>query len=211
MHRVSIGAVVSSYKNDTRHTINTKAKPGFCIGYKSELFLERKWGLIFGLEYFNQGMAFNGYYVAPNHTYLFDETYSYKHELRVQEVHLPIGVKIAFNSEKDKPYSPYCLLGVGARYIISSYTLITNDSTGDAVFDNKSDVSFEYQFITKGLNTFFYGGLGLQSNFRKSSRAAFFEVSYKYGLSRLYYAGYRNSNDLKIKDAHLTLAVGFRF
>jgi len=211
MHRGSFGAVISSYKNHPLHTINTKPKPGFCISYKSEILLGKKANLLGGLEYFNQGLSFKGYYLAPGNTYLFDETYVYMHEVRIQEIHLPIALKIAFNSEKDKFYTPYFFLGIGARYIISSYALITNDSTGNAVYDSKSDVDFQYQFVTKKLNTFFQGGLGLQTNFRKSGGAAFFEITYKYGVSRLNYTGYRNSNNLYIKDAHVTFAIGVRF
>ena len=209
-HRIGVGVVSSFYKNNALHTINTKAKPGFCISYKSELFLGRKTNLLLGLEYFSHGVSFNGYYSAPGNTYLFDETYSYKHELRIQELQLPLAVKLAFNSEKDKPFTAYLFGGVGARYIFSSYAVITNDSTGNAVYDSKVNVDLKYRFI-KGLNTFLHIGFGLQSNFRKSGGAAFFEVTYKYGISPLHYAGYKHSNDLDIKDAHLAFLVGFRF
>lgn len=211
-HRLGGGAVVSFYKNNSFHTINTKAKPGFCISYKAEIFMGRKTNLLGGLEYFSHGLSFNGYYSAPGHTYLFDKTFSYKHELRIQEIQLPIGVKVAFNTEKDKLYTPYFFGGVGARYIVGSYALITNDSSGAAVYDDKAKIDFQYQWQwIKGLNTFFHGGLGLQANFRKSGGAAFFEITYKYGISRLHYSGYQNSNNLYIKDSHLAFSVGFRF
>ena len=210
-HRISAGDLVSYYKNNPLHTINTKAKPGFCLSYKSEILLGKKTNLLIGMEYFNQGLSFDGYYSAPGHTYLFDKTFSYKHELRIQELQLPLAVKISFNQEKTHFYSPYLFLGVGARYIFNSYAIITNDSTGNTVYDDKAKVDFQYQFVAKGLNAFFHGGLGLQTNFRKSGGAAFFEITYKYGISRLHYTGYQNSNDLYIKDAHLAFMVGFRF
>ncbi len=210
-HRISVGPVVSKYKNNSLHTINTKAKPGFCLSYKTEVFLGKKTNLLLGLDYFNQGLSFNGYYSTPGHTYLFDKTFSYKHELRIQEFQLPIGVKIAFNQEKVHFYTPYLMLGVGVRYIFSSYAIITNDSTGNTVYDDKASVDFQYQFVAKGLNAFFHGGLGIQSNFRKTGGAAFFEIIYKYGISRLHYTGFQNSNDLYIKDAHIGISIGVRF
>ncbi|MBA3706976.1 MAG: hypothetical protein H0W84_14065 [Bacteroidetes bacterium] len=210
-HRISGGTVLSYYKNNLQHTINTKAKPGFCFSYKSEIILSKKTNALAGFEYFNHGLSFNSYFVSPGHTYLFDETYSYKHELRIQEIQIPIGIKTSFSVEKDNLYSPYFFAGVGARYIISSYALITNDSTGNAVYDDKVKTGFEYQFIMKGLNTFLFGGLGIQTNFRKTGGAAFFEMTYKYGISRLHYSGHQYSNNLNIKDAHLAFTIGFRF
>jgi hypothetical protein len=211
MHRLSLGYVASNYQNNKNHTTVTKAKPGVCISYKSELFLGRKTNLLIGLEYLNHGLSFKGYYDVPGYTYLYDKSFAYTHEFRIQEVQMPIALKLAFNREKTNVLTPYVFGGVGARYIFKSYAFIGNDSTGTSVYDNKSTVDFEYQFVTKGLNAFFLGGVGLQKNFRQTARAAFFELTYKYSISRLHYTGYQNSNNLYIKDGHLAFLLGLRF
>lgn len=209
--RISFGPVISFYKNHPQHTINTSAKTGFSASYKSEILLGRKINFMIGLEYFNQGFIFKGYYSAPGNTYLFDKTFAYTHEIRLQEIQLPIGFKKAFNNEKDNFYTPYFFGGLGARFIIGSYYVITNDSTGIAVYDGKGNIGFEYQLLAKGLNAFIQGGLGTQYNFRTSAKALFFDITYKYGISRLHYDGYRNSNNLNIKESHIAFNIGLKF
>lgn len=209
-HRLSVGGIKSFYQNHPQHTINTKAKFGFTAAYKAELLLGRRANLLIGLEYQNTGLTFQGYYKKPGYTYLFDETFPYTHELRIQEADLPISLKLSFNSEKEHPVSSYFIGGVGARYIFSSYTVITNDSTDTSPYDGKDNIDFENQLITKGLNAYFHVGLGLQYNFRNSARALFFELNYKYGISRFHYDGNENSNDLNIRDRHLVFSFGIR-
>ncbi len=155
-------------------------------------------------------MIFNGYYVDTGHTYLFDQTFPYTHELRFNEVQLPLGLKLALNSEKDHPASAYVFGGVGARYIFNSYAVISSDSTDTSPYDGKSNIGFEHQFVAKGFNAFFYGGFGVQKNFRSSAKAVFFELTYKYGISRIHYSGYRNSNNLNIKNNSLAITIGLR-
>jgi hypothetical protein len=209
-HRISVGLLKSFYKNQPEYTINTKAKTGYTASYKAELFLGKKTNLLLGLEYFNQGLTFNGYYEAPGHTYVFDKTFAYSHDLSIQEVHLPLSLKVAFNSEREHFYTPYFIGGVGARYIFSSYSVIGNDSTGITVFDQKDNIDFEHQQLVKNLSAFFQVGVGLQKNFRISAKAVFFEISYKQAISRLHYDGNKNSNDLNIKDNHLIFSIGLR-
>ncbi len=225
-NRLSIGPVMSIYKNHPQHTINTKAKLGFCASYKSEILLGRKINFLIGLDYLNHGITFHGYYSALGYTYLFDKTFAYTHEIRVKELQIPIGFKRAFNNEKDNFYTPYYFGGIGERFILSSYYVITNDSTENVVFDGKGSMNFEHQFISKvfnklfngagtsitgKLNAFFYGGIGTQYNFRTTAKALLFEITYKYGISRLHYEGYQNSNNLNIKDSHLSFSIGLKF
>ncbi|HLC83634.1 MAG TPA: outer membrane beta-barrel protein [Bacteroidia bacterium] len=209
-HRISIGAVKSYYINHPQHTRNTKAKFGFTASYKSEILLGRKTNILIGLDYFNHSVIFNGYYKAPTYTYLYDETFAYTHEIRIQEIQIPLALKITFNSEKEHFYSPYFIGGVGARYIFGAYSVISNDSTELTVYDAKDNIDFENQRVRKGLNAFYHAGLGIQYNFRDSGRALFFEVNYRYGISRFHYDGNEGSNNLNIKDNHLVFAIGMR-
>jgi hypothetical protein len=101
-HRISAGPVISFYKNNPQYTVNSKSKAGFNAAYKCEITLALKTNFLVGLEYMSQGLKFNGYYSAPNHTYLFDQTFSYSHDIQYQEVQLPFAFKIALNPEKEK-------------------------------------------------------------------------------------------------------------
>ena len=209
-HRLSVAPVKSFYKNHPKHTSGTKAQIGFCASYKSEILLGRKTNILIGLDYFNQGLKFKGYYKADTYTYIFDESYAYLHEVRIQEVQVPLMLKICFNSEKEHFYTPYFLGGIGARYIFGSYSVISNDTTGLTVYDAKDNVDFENQRLQKGLNAFYQGGLGLQYNFRDSGRAVFFEFTYRYSISRLHYDGNNHTNNLNIRDSHIVFALGMR-
>lgn len=209
-HHLSAGLIKSFYQNHPEHTKGTKAKLGFAASYQSEILLGRNAHLLIGLEYQSTGLMFKGYYKKNNYTYLFDQTYAYLHEISIQEVQLPLSIKIPFKSEKEHFYSPYFIGGIGARYIFSSYSIISNDSTGITVFDAKDNIDFENQLLLKGLNSYFHVGLGLQYNVRNSGRAIYFEIKYKYGISRLHYDGNDKSNDLNIRDGHLNFSLGFR-
>jgi hypothetical protein len=210
-HRISVGPVFSFYKNDPHFTINTKAKIGANASYKTEILLGRKTNVLLGLEYMSQGLKFNGYYADTGYTYLYDETFSYTHELRYNEIQLPVGLKLALNSEKESPVTPYLTGGVGARYIINSYIVISSDSTETTPYDGKGTIAFEHEIIAKNLNAFFFGGIGLQKNYRSTSKAIFFELAFKRGFSRIHYTGHENSNNINIRERSLTVLFGLRF
>ncbi len=225
-HTLSIAPALSMYKNHPQHTADTKRKPAFNASYKAEIRFDRRASFLIGLDYLSQGFTFRGYYVSPGYTYLFDKTYAYTHEVRVQEVQVPIGFKKMFNNEKDNFYTPYFYGGAGLRYLFSSYYIINNDSTETVVYDGKGTMDFEYQVFTriankifngkgssftKKMNSFIYAGFGIQRNMRGTGKAVFFDISYKYGISRLHYTGYNNSNNLNIKDSQLLFSVGYKF
>ena len=210
-HRITAGPVISFYKNNTQHTVNTKAKAGFNAAYKCELTLGRKTNFLVGLEYMSQGLKFNGYFSAPNHTYLFDETFAYSHEIRFQEIQLPLAFKIAFSPEKDNRFSSYFFLGPGFRYIVKSTAFIESDSTQETVLDGTTDLTFENHIVDQHFNAFLHAGMGIQKNFRDTGKALFIEFTYKYNISRLHYIGDKNSNNLNIKNNSLSICVGVRF
>lgn len=210
-HRISAGPVLSFYKNNSLHTINTKAKAGFNASYKCEVLLGRKTNLLVGLEYMSQGLKFKGYYSAPNHTYLFDETFSYTHEIRFQEIQLPLAFKISLSPEKDNRLSSYFFLGPGFRYIIKSTAFIESDSTEMTMMDGITDLTFENHIVDKHFNAFLHAGFGFQKNFHDTGKAFFLEFTYKYNISRLHYIGNHDTNNLNIKNNSLSICIGYRF
>ncbi len=210
-HQLGVGPVLSFFKNNKNLTANTKAKTGYNAAYKIEILLKKQTSFITGIDYYSQGLTFKGYYSALGNTYLFDQTYPYTHEIRYNEIQLPLYFKLALNKEKDNFYTSYIFGGVGFRYLFNSYIIIVNDSTSTTPYDGKGSISFENFTISKNINANFQAGFGIQKNFRTTNKAMFLEFTYRYGLSRIYYEGHTNSNDLKIKDASLGITFGFRF
>jgi hypothetical protein len=210
-HRISVGPVFSFYKNDPHFAVNTKSKIGANVAYKTEILLGRRTNVLLGLEYMSQGLKFNGYYADTGYTYLFDETFAYTHELRYNELQLPVGLKLALNSEKEYAATPYLIGGVGARYIFNSYITISSDSTETSPYDGKGSIGFEHELFAKGLNAFFFGGIGIQKNYRSTAKAIFFELTFKRGFSRIHYEGYQKSNNINIRDRNLAITLGLRF
>lgn len=210
-HRMSFSPLASFYKNDPHLTSNTKSKVGFCVSYKAEFISGRRMNYIAGLEYVNQHFMFNGYFAAPGHTYIFDKTYSYAHDIQVQELQIPLGVKVALASETSYDYTPYFTGGMKFRYLLKSYTVITDDSTQTSVYDgNQPSITFESNIPTSRLNTCLFMGMGLQRNFRGMGRAVFFEITFNQGLSRFQYSGYNNSNNLAISNSFLAFTFGWK-
>jgi hypothetical protein len=209
-HRVSVGPVLSLYKNDPHYTVNTKGKLGANVAYKIEIPIARHTNLLFGLEYMSHSLTFHGYYADTGHTYIYDQTYSYAHEIRYNEAQMPLGLKLAFNNEKEFAVTPYLFGGIGARYIFSSYIVISSDSTKTTPYDGKGTIDFEHQRIYKNLNGFYYGGVGIQKNYRTSGRALFVELTFKRGYSRVHYSGFQNSNKVYFRDNNFALTFGFR-
>jgi len=209
-HRISAGPVISLFKNDPHFTINTKAKAGANVAYKTEILLGRKTNVLLGLEYMSQGLKFNGYYADTGFTYLYDETFAYTHELRYNEVQLPIGLKLAFNGDKESPYTGYLFGGIGFRYIFSSYVVISSDSTETTPYDGKGTIGFEHELVMKGFNAFYHGGLGIQKNYRATGKSVFLELTFKRGFSRIHYTGHENSNNINFRDNNLAITFGLR-
>lgn len=216
-HRLSIAPVKSFYKNHTEHTINTTGKTGLNLGYTAEYFFGENVNLLFGLGFMAQRFSFQGYFDAPGYTFVYDESYAYTHTVKFQEVNLPIGLKYAFISEEDNYFSPYATAGLSIRYIVHSKNLIMNDSSTTEVYDDSGTLSFENNIgkmralpDLKNLNGYFFFGLGGQYNFRGSAKSIFLELNYKFGLSRLHYKGYNDSNNLFIKNSNLSFTIGVR-
>jgi len=210
-HRMSFSPLASFYKNDPHFTTNTKSKVGFCVSYKAEFISGRRMNYTAGIEYVNQHLTFHGYFVAPGHTYIFDKTFAYQHDVQVQELQIPIGVKIALASETSYDYTPYFTGGMQFRYLLKSYTVITDDSTKTSVYDgNQPSITFESNIPSPKINACVYAGMGLQRNYRGTGRAIFFEITFNKGFSRFQYSGHNNSNNIAISNSFLAFTFGWK-
>jgi hypothetical protein len=218
-YRLGLAPVTCFYKKYRDPNItNLKANAGFCATLKAEIFSGGRTNLLFGVEYLSQAFTFEGYYAAPGYTYVYDGTFPYSHYSRVQEIDAPIGIKTSFISEEENYFSPYFSGGFAPRYIVTSYSLIVNDSSGITMLDGKGKIDFENNIgvlpgipMVRKLNGFVYGGVGVQYNFRGSAKAIFFEITYKYGLSRFNYHGFNNSNSVFVKNSNMGFVLGVRF
>jgi hypothetical protein len=210
-HRISGGAMLSFFGKDP-HAL-TKVNPlfGFTAGYASEIDIIDNLNLLVGLTYTNQALQFNGYYVAPGHTYIFDNSFAYTHRLRFQNIQLPISLKFNLNTEADNAYTPYLMLGFGFSYLYNAKASITSDSTGNRIYNGKADLAFENFVFNKKFNSFFQGGFGIQKNMRKKEKALFLDFIYKYDIARLYYTGHEDSNAIRFRNSSLSVVVGLKF
>jgi hypothetical protein len=210
-HRISAGPMLSFFGKDP-HAF-TKVNPlfGFTVNYNSEIGIVDNLNLLVGLTYTNQALQFNGYYVAPGYTYIFDNSFAYTHRLRFQNIQLPISLKLNLNTDDDHAYTPYFMLGFGFSYVYSSTASITSDSTGNNVYNGKTDLAFENFVFNKKFNSFFQGGFGIQKNMRKKERALFLDLVYKYDISRLYYEGHQHSNAVRFRNSSISVVVGLKF
>jgi hypothetical protein len=210
-HRFSAGATFSFFSKDPHVVKSIRPLIGYTANYNCEIELFDNSNLLVGLSYTALGAQFQAYYAAPGYTYAFDGTFAYTHRLRYQLAQLPIAMKIHFNSEADNSVTPYLMVGIGFSYLLSATTTIVSDSTDMKVYKGGADLTNENSVILKGLNSFAQAGLGIQKNNRNNGRALFLEFLYKYDVSRLHYAGHKNSNRVNFRNSNISVVVGMKF
>ncbi len=210
-HRISGGSMLSFFGKDPHNLSKVNSLFGFTVNYNCEINIIDNVSVLAGITYANQAVQFNGYFVAPGYTYIFDNSFAYTHRLRFQSAQLPLTLKLSLNDDADKPYTPYFLLGFGFSYLYSAKTSIISDSTENKVYKGKTDLAFENFLFNNKLNSFFQGGFGIQKNIRKKERALFLDFMYKFDISRLHYTGYQNSNAVRFRNSNLSVIVGFKF
>jgi hypothetical protein len=208
--RLYAGAVIPFYTNNPDHTAETRGGFAFNIGFKRTFRIFDN-SLETGLEYVNHEVSFRSYYFAPGYSKLYDKTFPFIHDLKINELQLPIIFKQTFGKETKHQATSYFTVGWIWRYFVYSSTSIQSINDGIQVYDGKTDVTFEYPFPWAHFGSLLQGGLGLQFNNIQKQTALFFEVNYKYGISRFHYVGNGNTNDLFIKDSNISINVGYKF
>lgn len=208
--RLYAGIVIPFYMNNPDHTEETKKGFAFNVGFK-RTFKLLSTNIETGLEYINHGLSFRSYYFAPGYSKLYDKTYPFTHTIRINEFQLPIVLKQSLGRETKSRATSYFTVGWAWRYLVYSKTSIESMSDGVQVYDGKTNTSFEYPFPWGRFGSILQGGLGLQFNNLLTQSALFFEVNYKYGISRFHYVGKQNTNSLFIKDSNISINVGYKF
>lgn len=211
----------SIYKVDTRHSMPATARMGFGGNARLEMVFTRNFRILLGADVISQSCSFNTYYFAKNQSQIFDLDYHYQHSLRTWELHIPLMFRLAFTrNEDDVDNSVYGLCGWATKVHVAAHTNVTNLDDGQEVYNGKTRLDFENWFIGKKFGNELVAGIGLTHRFHHSPESVFFELIYRYGLSRYTYYGnptgglgsYNgdSTNSLLMKNASLSFGIGFR-
>jgi hypothetical protein len=209
--RVYTGPILGFYNNNEDYTANTKALFSFTVGMKWEYKFNGLASLGIGAEYVSHGLAFDSYYFAPGQQTFYDKTFPFVHKARLHEAHAPILFKYNFTKENDTPMNGYLMVGWGYRYIFASNTTITSKATGDFAYVGNIQASMEYKLFTRNGGSMLLGGIGFERNFQVKHTSIYMELLYKYGLSRFRYNGSGTADPFYIKDAFLSVNMGYKF
>ncbi|TND00867.1 MAG: hypothetical protein FD123_4325 [Bacteroidetes bacterium] len=203
--------LMSFFKTDDRHSSPANPRTGFGLNARTEFIFTEEFRIFTGLEFLSQACTFNTYYFATGHSTYYDKVFDYTHGLRTYEVHLPVVFRLGLmRNESDLNNAVYMLGGWAMKYQLAARSRVEKITTGEEVWKGKATLDFENWFIRPSIGNVLVGGLGLDHRFNHSDESVFFEVIYRYGLSRYIYSGNVDTNDLVIKNASLSFAVGFR-
>ena len=104
--RIYGGAVIPFYINNPDHTVETKGGFAFNIGFKRTFRIFDN-SLETGIEYVNHEVSFRSYYFAPGYSKLYDKTFPFLHDLKINELQLPIIFKQTFGKETKNQATSY--------------------------------------------------------------------------------------------------------
>jgi hypothetical protein len=209
--RIYFGPAIASYKNNTDFTVNTRPRMGVNLGVRFEYMFNGYNSLCFAAEYLTHGLSFDSYYFDLGQVTLYDKTFPYHHQARLHEAQLPVLFKYNFQKENNKARNTYLLIGWGYRYILASYSYITNISNGRAAWEGPTDATAENPLLLKRGSSMLMAGIGFERNNLPKERAIYLELLYKYGLSRFQYNGSGTAAPFFIKDAFTCINVGAKF
>jgi hypothetical protein len=210
--RLEAGLVFGYYNPDAHYTNNSQALGGYELGLKIETPPVYKSSFITGCELFNQSLSFNSYYFAKGYSFLYNPSEEiYNHSINFTELHFPFEYKISFSPENKKVSTWYVLIGWVYRFLLNDNTLVTNNNTGNFVFEGQNNLLFKYPLFSNSASSAIAIAFGWQRNFLKNGDAIFVELAYDYGLSPIIYTGNdQGSNYIEFTDNTLSLKIGMR-
>jgi len=203
--------IVSFFTTDPRHSAPAIPRTGFGLNGRVEFIFSEQFRIFTGFDLLSQSCSFNTYYFAQGHSFFYDNNYNYLHSLRTFELHWPVLFRVGLTrDENDANNSVYFLAGWAMKYQMGARSTVLQITSGQEVWSGKAQMDFENWFLTPRIGNVLVGGLGFNKRFNHSEESVFFEAVYRYGLSRSIYYGNGTSNELLIRNASLSLAVGFR-
>lgn len=186
---------------------NVKTAFSFNLGLKKTITVFNS-DFDIGLEYVNQSLTLDSYFFANGYSVIYDKNFLFEHDLNINELELPILFRKTFGKETRSKVTTYLNIGWALRYFAYSSTSIQDLNTGIQVYEGKTNIKFEYPFISDRLGNLYQAALGMQFNNIRTRKALFIEMSFKLALSRIEYTGINNSNDLLIRDCSINFTIG---
>jgi hypothetical protein len=204
--------VISRYQNDSRISANTHSLMGYGFSIRTELPLSKGVKFVPGIEVLSNGLSFDSYYFAPGNSVLFDKNFIYNHTIRCYELGIPLLIRFNLTPREDVSYhSFYFDAGWEIKYNLSVHSTILNSQDGSLVYDGDISLPYENHFLGKDIGNYVVAGLGYVRNFLPAKNSVFFDLSYRYGLSRNMYTGNMNSNYLFFRNTSVSVGIGIRF
>lgn len=210
--RFDFGLVFAFYKNDPHYTNSTEPSGGYTIGVKEEIPVFHYSSLLFGFDFYKEGISFNSYYFAKGYSFLYIPSEEvYNHNISIDEVHFPVEYKFSFGPETKSIRTCYGLIGWVYRLIIYDNALVTDTRNGNFVFEGQDNLNYKYSLFTNTGSAVIEAGLGYQRNGLKNENAFFVEITFGYGISPLHYDGNgMGSNDITFTMNTLAIKVGIK-
>ncbi len=210
--RVGISPVLSLYKSNKNHTLNTRPKMAFIFSWKEEIRLDRnnREFLMVGAEYMLHGLSFNSYYFYADSLKLYTpDRLKYKYSLTIHEIDFPIQLKHSFQKENNTIFSSYIFAGYCYRWLIDSRLKVTEN--GNELENKYEPVTFKIGSGSPKNSSFFNLGAGFQKNTALRQNAVFAEIQFRYSLSPLYFSDSFAPSSLYTTNHFLLITVGLKF
>lgn len=211
--RSSFNPALSIYKPNPNFMGSSKALQGLGFSIKTEMRFKKRATTRFltGLEYYKEGIRFNGYYFAQGHSSIYDGNLNYSHKLSFNEMFIPFLVKQNNNDEDQNQNSFYFMAGWGLRINANAKTEITQNSNGTVIYSDQTKIIYEHPLIGKSIGSTLLLGAGYEYKLPEMKNGIFFEGLFHFNLTRVKYKGNGTSNDITFSKHTFGIGIGFEF
>ncbi len=207
-YRLGFAPVLSFYKNNPYHTSSNTASPAYNFSFLTEIRINKRVAFLTGLEYLLHGLNFNSYYFPDGATRVYNNNLDFRYSVFMNEINLPLLMRFNPHGEEKNHFSPYASFGYDFRYVLLTHLAVKSNLDGSQPFDGFTKVSFEHPFIYPRGSSFIAFNAGLQKNFLSNHKALFFELNFKYSLTRFLIQESFTPGSLYIRNFHLAFTLG---
>ena len=207
-YRLGIGPVLSFYKNNPYHSSSNVASAAYQFSFITEFRVSRRTAFLTGLEYFMHGLSFNSYYFPPGTNRLYNDNFNYHYSVVMNEINLPLLVRFNPHLEEKHHFSPYTSFGYDLRYTLLTHLNVKSNLDGTEPFDGFTKTTFEHPYYFPQLASFLAFNVGVQKTSSVSHKGVFFEINFKYGLTRFLIDDTFTPGSLYIRNYHLAFTLG---
>ena len=213
--RLYLSPVLSFFKTDPDYSQQylgyTSPRLGLGASIREEILFHPGLSASVGISYLHHNLYFESYYFEKGYSSIYDKRYNTYHIVKINELQLPLLLNFSFPvGGQVHPQLIYVDAGWVYRYFVSSSSNITLKD-GKELWAGNTHLKMEYPLFNNKGGSMLQAGLGYEHDHRKNGKAIFFEINYKYGLSRFLYTGNGTSNDLLIGNSFFALVIGYKF